>query len=78
MPFGNWLTVHAPLRSMVVGSLESLRDRGIVQRGFFDELLDKVVSEHAGFYGELVWIMTMLENWLAAHRPAYRFDTSRR
>jgi asparagine synthase (glutamine-hydrolysing) len=78
MPFGHWLTVDAPLRTMVIGSLESLRDREIVQRGFFDELLQKVFSEHAGFYGELVWIMTMLENWLAAHRPGYRFASGGR
>ena len=29
---------HDPLRAMALGSLESLRDRGIVRRAFFDEL----------------------------------------
>jgi asparagine synthase (glutamine-hydrolysing) len=75
MPFGHWLTTHAGLRSMTIGNLESLRDRGIVRRSFFDELLERVTSEHATFYGELVWILLMLEQWLASHRPHYRFST---
>jgi len=74
MPFGHWLTTHAGLRSMTIGNLESLRDRGIVRRSFFDELLERVTSEHATFYGELVWILLMLEQWLASHRPQYRFS----
>jgi asparagine synthase (glutamine-hydrolysing) len=74
MPFGHWLTTHAGLRSMTIGNLESLRDRGIVRRSFFDELLERVTSEHATFYGELVWILLMLEQWLASHRPHYRFS----
>jgi asparagine synthase (glutamine-hydrolysing) len=73
MPFGHWLTTHAGLRSMTIGSLESLRDRGIVRRPFFDQLLQRVANEHATFYGELVWILMMMEQWLASHRPRYRF-----
>ena len=73
MPFGNWMVAHAGVRAMATGSLESLRDRGIVRRAFFDELLELVVAKHAGFYGELVWVMIMLEQWLAVHRPDYRF-----
>ena len=73
MPFGNWMVAHTGVRAMATGSLESLRDRGIVRRAFFDELLEFVVAKHAGFYGELVWVMIMLEQWLAAHRPDYRF-----
>lgn len=76
MPFGQWLVAHDPLRAMALGSLESLRDRGIVRRAFFDELLRRVTTEHAGFYGELVWVMFMLEQWLGAHRPDYTFDGS--
>lgn len=78
MPFGPWLTTHAGLRAMTIGNLESLRDRGIVRRSFFDELLLRVTHEHASFYGELVWILLMLEHWLASHRPRYRFTAAPR
>ena len=58
---------------MATGSLESLRDRGMLRSEYFDELLNRVATEHAGFYGELVWILMMLERWLANHRAEYRF-----
>jgi asparagine synthase (glutamine-hydrolysing) len=77
MPFGQWMLAHAGLRGIATGSLESLRDRRIVRREFFDELVHRVTHEHAGFYGELVWIMMMLEQWLAAHRREYRFKDMR-
>jgi len=76
MPFGHWMLEHAALREMATGSLESLRDRAIVRRDFFDELVRRVTHEHAGFYGELVWIMMMLEQWLAVHRPGYHFESA--
>ena len=28
---------------------------------------EAILAAHPGFYGELVWIMTMLEQWLRAH-----------
>jgi asparagine synthase (glutamine-hydrolysing) len=73
LPFGPWLVSHAGLRGMATGSMESLRDRGIIRAPFFDELLQRVTTEHATFYGELVWILMMLEQWLCAHEPEYRF-----
>lgn len=73
LPFGQWLVRHDGLRAITTGSLESLRDRGIVRAAFFDELLQRVATEHAGFYGELVWILLMLEQWLSVHEPEYRF-----
>ena len=76
MPFGPWMIAHDGLRAMTTGSLESLRDRGIIKREFMDELLGRVTFEHAGFYGELVWVMLMLEHWLAAHRPQFHFDAA--
>jgi asparagine synthase (glutamine-hydrolysing) len=73
LPFGTWLVSHAGLRELATGSLESLRDRGIIRASFFDELPKRVLTEHAKFYGELVWVLMMLEQWLLAHEPGYRF-----
>ena len=28
-----------------------------------DLLLERKLAEHAGFYGEMVWILVMLEQW---------------
>ena len=73
LPFGQWLTQHPPLQRLATGSLESIRDRGIVRPQFIDELMQPRMQEHATFYGELVWVLIMLELWFAAHRPDYRF-----
>jgi asparagine synthase (glutamine-hydrolysing) len=32
------------------------------------------LSEHPGYYGEMVWILMMLEQWLRRHVPDYRFE----
>jgi asparagine synthase (glutamine-hydrolysing) len=64
LPFGPWAVNHAPLNKLATDSLHGLADRGIVRREFIDTLLKDHLPAHPGFYGELVWIMTMLEQWL--------------
>ncbi|HSU43420.1 MAG TPA: asparagine synthase C-terminal domain-containing protein [Casimicrobiaceae bacterium] len=71
LPFGVWLVSHEPLRRFAFGTLDALRSRGIVRTRFFDELLKARLDEHPSYYGELVWIMMMLEQWFQAHRPGY-------
>jgi asparagine synthase (glutamine-hydrolysing) len=34
--------------------------------------LTKHLPEHPGYYGEMVWIMMMLEQWLAAKAPRFK------
>jgi len=69
LPFGTWAVSHAPLNQLAAESLHGLADRGYVRREFIDTLLKDHLPAHPGFYGELVWIMTMLEQWLRAHAP---------
>ena len=73
LPFGQWLIEHETLRRYATGCLESFRDRGVVQPEFVDELMRPRLAEHTTFYGEMVWILMMLEEWLCAHRPQYSF-----
>jgi len=73
LPFGDWVVTDPRLQRLARGSLEALRDRGLLRSRFLDDLLDPRLREHAGYFGELVWILMMLEIWLAAHRPAHRF-----
>jgi asparagine synthase (glutamine-hydrolysing) len=53
-------------------SLASLVDRGLVHGAFLDEIMGPRLAEHAGFYGEAVWILMVLEQWLRVHAPEYR------
>jgi asparagine synthase (glutamine-hydrolysing) len=69
LPFGVWLSRHAGLRSLAGDSLARLATRGIVRPAFLDALIERKLAEHPAFYGEMVWILMMLEQWLAAGSP---------
>ena len=77
LPFGPWVTRHAGLRDLAGDSLAGLEHRGIVHAGFRDELMGQLLSAHPGYYGELVWILMMLEQWLATHSNTTRFSPLR-
>jgi asparagine synthase (glutamine-hydrolysing) len=64
LPFGVWATRHAPLKALAEDSLQSLGTRGIVRADFIRTLMDQRLPEHPGYYGEMVWILMMLEQWL--------------
>jgi asparagine synthase (glutamine-hydrolysing) len=74
LPFGVWATRHAGLARLAADSLGSLAERGIVQPAFIRALLDRHLAEHPGYYGEMVWILMMLEQWLQVHAPRYRWS----
>ena len=53
-------------RRFATESLQSLAGRGIVRPAFIDTLLKEHLPAHPGYYGEMVWILMMLEQWLRA------------
>jgi len=52
-----------PLRQLALDSLADLKKRGIVRAEFIDELTSTHVAAHAGYYGTMVWVLMMLEQW---------------
>lgn len=68
LPFGVWATKHAGLKTFAADALQSLAGRGIVRRDFVEPLLRQRLPEHPGYYGEMVWILMMLEQWLRVQR----------
>lgn len=74
LPFGAWAHGHAGLNALVRDCLGSLSGRGIVQPDFIRALLDRYLGEHPGYYGEMVWILTVLEHWLQGHAPDFRVE----
>ena len=67
LPYGHWTLRHAGLRRLAEDSLEGIARRGIVRQPFVRDLLEKQLREAPGYYGEMVWILVMLEQWLRAH-----------
>jgi asparagine synthase (glutamine-hydrolysing) len=67
LPVGPWLQTHPPLRQLALDSLSDLKRRGIVRPEFIDELTLTRVEIHAGYYGTMIWVLMMLEQWLKQH-----------
>lgn len=67
LPFGVWLTRHPNLQQLASESLEGLAGRDIVRPEFVADLVKHRVHEHPGYYGEMVWILMMLEQWMRAY-----------
>jgi asparagine synthase (glutamine-hydrolysing) len=67
LPFGVWTRTHAGLRRLSEDALASLAARGYFRPEFLREALRLHREGHASYYGELVWILMVLELWLQAH-----------
>jgi asparagine synthase (glutamine-hydrolysing) len=68
LPFGVWTVREPMLRDLSQSSLDSLVRRGLVRELFARDLLGRRIHEHPGYYGEVVWVLVMLDQWLASHR----------
>jgi len=68
LPFGLWLKESAPLRDLVYGNLNSLRNRGLIRESFIDRLLNLHDAEDARYYGVFLWVLAMLEQWFQEHK----------
>jgi asparagine synthase (glutamine-hydrolysing) len=73
LPFGLWMQQDPQLSRMAHDALDALAQRGVVQPAFVKHLLERHRSEHASYYGVMIWVLMMLEHWLAAH-PNARLD----
>ena len=71
LPFGVWLTRHDALRQLARNSVMGLVDRRILRCEFVEQLFNKQLQEHPGYYGEMIWISMMFEQWLLKHRTNY-------
>lgn len=66
LPFGVWAKDHPPLRARVEDRLSDLRRRDILAPGYINLLRNEHMSGHATYFGKMIWVMVMLEEWLAA------------
>lgn len=64
LPFGAWLKENETLEKLAVDALERFKARGIVSNELIEQAIGAHKSVHAGYYGELIWIMVVLELWL--------------
>lgn len=63
LPFGIWLKDHEPLKQMAYQAVRDLGKREFFQPEFLEHAIKMHQSVHAAYYGELIWILMMLEFW---------------
>jgi asparagine synthase (glutamine-hydrolysing) len=67
LPFGVWMRSHAGLRRLSEDALAAIGERRLFEPRFLEEVLRMHRDDAAGYYGEFVWVLTVLELWLQAH-----------
>jgi asparagine synthase (glutamine-hydrolysing) len=67
LPFGIWLQSHKRLSELANDSLHDLASREIVRQEFMKELIERRMPEHPHYYGTMVWVLMMLEQWFKHH-----------
>lgn len=72
LPFGVWLIRNMPLRELAEHSVRQLISRKILRESFVDNLFAKQLPEHPGYFGEMIWISMMLEQWLQSRNENTR------
>jgi asparagine synthase (glutamine-hydrolysing) len=65
LPFGLWMREPGPLRDLALDCVQGFRKRGIVRGEYIDSVLERHASGHATYYGGFIWVLAMLELWLA-------------
>jgi len=63
LPFGVWLKAYKPLQTLAYDNIEKLKQRPYFKTSFLDHAVKMHQSIHASYYGELIWILMMLELW---------------
>jgi len=64
LPFGVWMRTHPALQEMAYDNIVKLKSRGIFKGAFLDNAIALHRDEHAAYFGELIWILTVLELWM--------------
>ena len=73
LPYGEWLKTYKPLKEISMDSLSDLKKRRIVKPQFIDTIMNEYLSEHASYYGTLIWVLLILEQWLKQNKFTVRF-----
>jgi asparagine synthase (glutamine-hydrolysing) len=63
LPFGEWAVSHVQLNEFVRENLENLKARRLIRADFINRLMDSYLPEHPQYYGSIVWLLLMLEQW---------------
>jgi asparagine synthase (glutamine-hydrolysing) len=72
LPFGVWMQTHKPLQELAYDNLLKLKKRAYFKSEFIDNAIDLHRNEHASYYGELIWILMVLELWMEQQQTSIK------
>ncbi len=64
LPFGQWLKKSSRLQESIYGNLSAFKSRRVINPEFLDNLIDTHRTGHASYYGSMIWVLAVLEEWL--------------
>ncbi len=67
LPFGVWMSSDTALKQFAEDNLHGITKRGFLNPDYIKNLINLHQSGHASYYGIMIWILVMLEQWLLAH-----------
>ena len=67
LPFGVWALSHPPISELVDDSLKKFEERGFLKSEYIKNIRQQHASEHSTYFGKMIWVMMMLEQWLETH-----------
>ena len=67
LPFGVWMSNDKDLKQFALASLESIEKRGFLNPAYIKNLIRLHQEGHASYYGIMIWLLIMLEQWLSTH-----------
>lgn len=68
LPFGQWMKTNQDLQNMATENVMGLADTKLFKPEFLENVLKLHKEGHASYYGELVWILMMLNLWIKSHQ----------
>jgi len=72
LPFGPWLVKDAQLMQLARDSIDGLIERGVLRPVAVDRLFSTELERFPGYYGEMIWILMMAEQWLRRATPSWK------
>ncbi len=67
LPFGVWALSHPDLNKFVNETLDQFIDRKYLKADYIQAIRKLHANEHPTYYGKMIWLMLILEQWLEAH-----------
>jgi len=67
LPFGIWMAQDKELKQFALDNLFSFSKRGIVNPVYIKNIIKLHQKGHSSYYGVLIWLLIMLEQWFIAH-----------